>query len=332
MYLSILVVVKEVLFNCLRVLAILTSILNIIVFLNPMLKDSTYRLLLISSVNDLVYSLMVAVLFLIRESFCVLFCSPNSQYLRCLLHIIIEDYFTSCLFMINILIELLQSFKRLFVISNKKNFQHFSMSSAMIAIFLISFTFYSPVIFLNRIGYANTTNEYIVEPTDFGHTKFGRLIPFFLSLIRLVLATLILFAINILTFVRFRKYFNRKSFLNEQNSATNSTNFFSYGTRSGQKSSNFRMSIKASKNITLMLISISVLFSLGTMPFALYYAFRDFFEVKQEYQVMVFNFSAFCLHLFIIVKLFIYYCFNKMYRKILSSQLTSFFRYFSFRN
>lgn len=328
MDLSIFVLVKEILFTALRVIAILTSILNIIVFLNPILKNSTYRLLLISSVNDLVYSLMVVVLFLIREPFCIIFCTLSNQYLRYWLYIIIEDYLTSCLFMMNILIELLQSFKRLFVISNNKNMNTLSVSFYIIFFFLFSFTFYSPVVFLNKVVFINNTNEYKVEFTKFGTSKFGRLIPFLLSLIRLTLATIVLFLINILTFVRFKKYFKRKSFLNEKNS----TNFISYGTGQNPTATSVRMSIRASKNITLMLISISVLFSLGSLPFALYYAFRDFFVVEHDYQILMFEFSVLCLHLFIIVKLFIYYSFNKMYRKILSNHLILFFRFFSFKN
>lgn len=329
---SIFVMVKVVLFTTLRVIAILTSILNIIVFLNPMLKDSTYRLLLISSVNDLAYSLMVVVLFLIRDPFCIIFCSLSNQYFRYWLYIIIEDYLTSCLFMMNILIELLQSFKRYFVISNNKNSNTLSVFYFVIYFFLFSFIFYSPVVFLNKVVFVNNTNEYKVELTQFGISKFGRLIPFFLSLIRLTLATIVLFVLNVLTFVRFKKYFNRKSFLSEQNSFKNSTNLTSYGTRQKTTASSILLPLKASKNITLMLISISVLFSLGSLPLALFYAFRDFFIVKHEYQIIMFEFSVLCLHLFIIVKLFIYYSFNKMYRKILSNQLVNFFRFFSLKN
>lgn len=332
MNLSIFDIVREVFFTVLRTVAILTSILNIIVFLNSMLKDSTYRLLLISSLNDLFYSILVVLLFLIREPFCFLFCSSSNQYFRCVLYIFVENYLTSCLFMMNILIELLQSFKRLVVISNKKNVEKFSITGVVIVIFVISFTFYTPVIFLNKIVHLNETDEYKVEHTNFGKTNFGRMIPFFLSVIRLGLATIVLFVINVFTFVHFKKYFNRKSFLNDHNSCTPSTNLNSYGTRPNPISSNYRMSIKASKNITLMLISISVLFSLGTLPLALFYAFRDFLMVNEEYQIMMFDFCALCLHLFIIIKLFIYYSFNKMYRKILNSHWFTFYQFFSFKN
>lgn len=313
---------KEIFFTILRLIAVTTSILNIIVFLNPVLKDSTYRLLLITSIIELIYSFLLAMYYFIQEPFCIFLCTSGNQFIRCLLIILVENYLTSCLFVMNILIELWQSLKRLFLISNKKSVEKITVPIAMIIICFVSCIFYAPVMFLKKIVYSNETQHYKLENTEFGKTDFGRLIPFILSIIRLQLATTILIFLNIFTFFRFKKYFMRKSILNDRSSITTSSNFtLNYGTKSCtvKRKIKIRSSIKASKNITLMLISISVLFSIGTLPLAMYYALSDYFQVKFEFKVIMFDFATFCLYLFIIIKLAIYYIFNKMYRKILKN-------------
>lgn len=83
---------------------------------------------------------------------------------------------------------------------------------------------------------------------------------------------------------------------------------------------------KAKRNLTRMVISVSFLHSLGTLPWSTYIIMNNLFNLDASYVRYISNAAAILLYFFIACKIFIYYFFNRLYRNILNSQV----RYFLF--
>jgi hypothetical protein len=80
------------------------------------------------------------------------------------------------------------------------------------------------------------------------------------------------------------------------------------------------------KNITLMLLSISFLYVLGNLPYAIYFVSTRIFKIKPDLIQGLFVISQCSLYFLIIFKVFIYYFFNKMFRKEFDNIFHSLFK------
>lgn len=210
--------IEEYIFCGLSSIGAITSIINAFVFLNRALKDQIFNFYIVSSLVDFIYSIVIAFMVLIE---CGSICD-NIRGLHFLTHfyrIYLDDYLTSSLAINNILIEIFLSTQRFFIISNKKCLQSISSIRIILIVFCFSLLFYSPVLFLKRIvsidqhnsSFNSTTNGYKLEYTEFGNSSIGRALPLILSSIRFILASVILFLINLFTLIKFRKHVNKKS-------------------------------------------------------------------------------------------------------------------------
>lgn len=90
---------------------------------------------------------------------------------------------------------------------------------------------------------------------------------------------------------------------------------------------------KTSRNITLMLITVSFLFSFCTLPWATYYALS--LTVLQEEKNctthLFYIFGIICLYCLTNAKIFVYLIFNKLYRKVFTSYFRKFILRFKFQ-
>lgn len=201
--------IDEVLFTFISSLASITSLINICVFSNTNLKDPIYSYHLVSSIVDLVYSIIVSFFIFYK---CGTSCDLvrgkafSTQFYRAYL----DDYFTSCLAINNILLELLASLQRFFMISNKTFLQSIKPKIFLPIIFTFSLVYYSPFLFMGKIVEKNI-NEFVIIKTEFGNSKLGDIITLILASLRLCIASPVLFIINFVTLIRFKHRLNRKS-------------------------------------------------------------------------------------------------------------------------
>lgn len=80
-----------------------------------------------------------------------------------------------------------------------------------------------------------------------------------------------------------------------------------------------RKESKAKKNITLMVLIVSCAFTLANLPSALFNCFKAFNFLDENFILSTISRSF--LYMLVIIKFFIFFLFNKLYRKILFSKI-----------
>ena len=127
------------------------------------------------------------------------------------------EYFTSCLAICCILIEIYISMKRYLLIINKRFLERLSNGLVIVMIAIISLIYYVPILFIYKIVpyqvVVNNQNQtyYSTLSSDFGMTGFGKLIPTILSSVRTILVTIVLLVINIISSIAFKKHMKKKA-------------------------------------------------------------------------------------------------------------------------
>lgn len=197
----------EYIFCIICALGSVSSLINISVLTNPRLKDTVYKYFLASSIIDLFYTVIIALKIFIT---CGTECDNiRKNQLSTMVYILyFQDYLTSCFAINNILIEIFVSLQRFFIISNRKMMQHLKPLKVVLGIFMFTLVYYSPLMFMKEITSFN--NNFKLENTQFGTSSIGRVISVILTLTRLFLASVFLFAINWLNLVKFNRLMRKK--------------------------------------------------------------------------------------------------------------------------
>jgi hypothetical protein len=194
----------------------LTNFINICVFLHPKLTDPSYRYMLSNSITNFFY-----LIFLFMDAIFVvcLNCLSSQTYFAALYSIAIDGYFTSCLAIYRILIDITLSVRTLRILKNKKWLEKVSHTWIMAFWFFFSLIFYAPQAFAYAIytwqsSLYGTLLLYYADFNDFGNTLVYVVISNVETSIRLFLAVVVLSVINFLNVIEFRKRFQRKIFKN----------------------------------------------------------------------------------------------------------------------
>lgn len=206
---------KISIFLCL--FGVFTNSLNIAVFTMSKMKDSSFKYMLATSVSDFFYSIFELVYFLILCDDCKL----KTKYFSQIYKFLIDDYFTSSLAIFCILVDIVLSIQRYFILINKPFVQKSLHKWVLLFLFVIAIIYYLPVLFIKKIilvlnlttNRNETVNEYDLVSNDIGKSLFGKITPIVLLLIRMLLSTVLLVFINFLNAFEFRKrfYSNDKS-------------------------------------------------------------------------------------------------------------------------
>ena len=191
-----------------------TNLINIIVFLNPKLKNFQFKYLLSSSVCDIFYLGLLSFQLVVMCNECEI----SKTYLTQLYAIIVDFYLTSGLALAFILIEIWISLQRYLMLKNKVCFLNRIAWPWIVTILaLVSFLLYLPILFrysiIEQENFNNQTHQYkttySLKPTNFAES-FGKKIFVGLGLLRILLNTFVLSAVNLLVLNEFKKNFNKK--------------------------------------------------------------------------------------------------------------------------
>jgi hypothetical protein len=317
--------------NCLIcIIGVFTNIINIIVFMDKKLKDPSYKYMLLLAINNTIYLFMLVFIVFIK---CGTVCDVQFAHFYSTNFYVFYflDYFTSCLAINGILIELILSLQRLCLSfqAMKSRFLklfHESFETFALVLFLFSFFYYAPILFLKKIVPFKTNNSSIVhyrlEETELGKSVYGKVVLITLSIIRLCLATVVLLAINLLTTCKFNRYMTKKtSIFNLKNTKHTS--------KINRKK--YKVILSNKYNITLLVITRSFLFSLGTIPYMINYIICIMFKNKnnENYFAKVQTILLTCVHLMYSFDIFVYYFFNRIYRKTLRRIFGKYFKIFN---
>ena len=141
-------------------------------------------------------------------------CPLHNTYFTKVYTIYINYYFTSVLAIFCILNDIFLSLLRYSVLKNNTYLQSFRYYLVIGFLFLISLLYYSPILFFYDIIPIQTANnnttvifqdDYAVVKNSLGLSLYGKITPIVLSVIRLILAMLVLTTINIFNVIEFKK-------------------------------------------------------------------------------------------------------------------------------
>jgi hypothetical protein len=143
-------------------------------------------------------------------------------FLFSILDILLSNYFTSCLALSNIIIEIVVTCQRVIIISNKGSNERARRPWLVcLIIFIISLTVYSPVLFMSQVKTEETRNvttvrrDYYPGMTDFGKSKVGLFLKQLIALLRIGLVLVVLSIVNCIASVKYTAFYNRKLALKE---------------------------------------------------------------------------------------------------------------------
>ena len=142
---------NDVIIHVSMFISIVASFINLIVFAHKNLRQNhfTYNFLLCMSVADFTYSTSL-IIWRYFWRYCQpspLMCGSSVQYFSQVLSIGIETYFTSCLAIFSIFLEIFLNAQRYFLISNKKYLRDVTAIKAVPIIAVISLIYYLPLLF-----------------------------------------------------------------------------------------------------------------------------------------------------------------------------------------
>ena len=127
----------------------ITNLLNISVFMNTKLKDSTYKYYLANSVLDLFFLIISGVSVTLG---CGNLCLPNYfSYTGQVFYVWFVNSFSRVIAVFNVLIEIYVSFHRLLLIKNKRFLKDISVIKVLFALLIISLLYYLPSFFSLKV-------------------------------------------------------------------------------------------------------------------------------------------------------------------------------------
>ncbi|CAF1012232.1 unnamed protein product [Brachionus calyciflorus] len=266
---------NEYLFSILCFLGSITSLINIFIFYKIRLKDQIFKYYLTTSIIDFGYTLILGLNSIVN---CGTSCKERTESLVGKFYeLILCEYLTSSFAITGILIDLFVSVQRLLVVVSNPVLTYLNPSFVVIVLITAGLFYYIPVLFVKKISEIGP-KVYKLQYTQFGNSEFGKVVPIFLSSIRLILASVILFIINLFTLFQLTKRIKKESivniFVSNLNEENSSLKFLT------KKRKFFTTRLKAKKNITLMIISIAFTYTIGTLPWAFYYSISSFFREK----------------------------------------------------
>ncbi len=191
------------------VFGLITNTLSVLVFLKANLKDSSFKYMLVTSFSDLLYlglSLIAAILSDLYEAD-----GFNHSYFKNIYLLWIDDYFTGCLAIFCILIDIVLALQRYLILLNKTCCQKMSHNIIMIVLLIISLIYYLPILYFTDVicNFSNQTNltQCKAVRNQQGSSLLGNLSVILMSAFRIFLVIIILTSINILNSYEFKKRF-----------------------------------------------------------------------------------------------------------------------------
>ncbi len=191
------------------VFGFLTNLVNIIVLVNPKMKDVSFKYLLAISISDLIYLGFEGYSLIDICSDCPL----HTSYFTQIFIIFIDGYLTSCLAIFCILTDIFLSLIRYSTLKNKIYLQSLNYYLVIGFLFALALIYYLPVLFFYEIipiSNNTETTDYLTITNSLGSSLFGKITPIILSTIRIILAMFILTGINIMNAIEFKKRFSNR--------------------------------------------------------------------------------------------------------------------------
>ena len=291
---------------------IFTNLINVLVFANPRLKDLIYKYMLIKSINNLIF---VILSFLNQFLNSCSSCSWSITYWANVYNIASGLYFQSCMALYRVLIEIVISIYIYSILVNRLWLNRVSYKLVCSILFIISLAFYAQKPFVFQILFNPVTSSYYVWFSDFGLTRTSVIINICQGVIRSTLTVIVLTILDVLNVIKFRQRCNVRYNSRKSVSYSASQSGFNNNTNS---SVSLAKSSKGFKNVTKMVV-ISTFFKVFfETPFAVAVMmnFAGFSLNSPPFYAFYLS-SGFLIYISPAFDLFIYFCFNAHYKRVL---------------
>lgn len=306
---------------------IATNLINILVFVNPLLKDPTFRYMLAKSVIILFYFI-----FLVLNVVLVYcgFCPVTFTYAANVYSIAVGYYLFSSLNIMRLFIEITISLRTYTILNNRMYCTRVSYVFIIGVIVLLGLVYYVQKPFTFRIVYVSQLGVYYVVSSDFGLTRIAQTLSIAQEMIRVLLIVILLTVINVLNLVKFRRRFKQRkigavSGLSKQQLA-NPTSIGSVAVaaksmittnQQSQVEQNVERNNEATRSLTKMVLVTSFFRILCELPFVAAFVLIATGRTNEA----VFSFfyaSAAAIYVPPMCDICIYYFFNKNFKTVLN--------------
>jgi hypothetical protein len=187
----------------------LTNFLNILVFLNHKLKDTSYKYMLSNSISNFMY---LALAFLSTIFMSCTSCVTNKTYFAAFFQAYIAGYCSSVLAFYRITVEILLSFHTYCILINQYWLRVVSYRLYFILLFILSTLIYAYSPFNQQIVAIWDPNQfkyvYLALTSNFGISGAGKNLGLVIMFIRLGLVVVVLTLLNVMNVIEFRRRFN----------------------------------------------------------------------------------------------------------------------------
>lgn len=313
-------------------IGILTNTVNISVFLNGELKNTSYKLMMAKSVANLLYLLIA----FINEI--VAFCS-NCVWRSYYLTVFYSFAFSICLAVMlaifRILVEITLSIYILCLLINKPWTKKHTWIWILIGLAVLSFGIYSqkPLLF-NIVQVVPGENLYKLVSTDLGLSDANDVLTVVQTFTRIFLSVIVLSTVNLINLYFYKRRYNDRvgnsSFdsaphslfgstrrRNHQSGEHSKTNDMVHRCRQSEPSRPNSSRRRNVRNMSRMVIVSSLLYAIGELPYGIFFILNVLIT-KSPSLTMFSTISTIILYLVPSLDIFVYYFFNKLYRAVLN--------------
>ncbi|CAF0944230.1 unnamed protein product [Brachionus calyciflorus] len=282
---------------------LVTNLINLFIFSNRQLSNIIYKYLIIYTVSNLYYFIISFLIFLPR---CGVYCTFSQTYLPQYYLYLFYNYLKNISSYFNIFIQILVSFQRLAFVLNLKWYNLNHVIIITISLIILSTLLNLPLLLTKEIKIGLV---YSVVLNDFGKSLIGKWLVIIVSILKgFVLITIIL-VINLITMYKLKHRMNIKKAIKYM--------------RNNELNSNEK---KANRNLTVMVITLGFFNSICYIPNSTAYIMQQIFDNNHIfYRVFLVCSNT----IFLCIQssdIFVYYFFNKYYRRIFNKYLIKIFK------
>ena len=191
-------------------IGVCTNIVNIMVFMNPKLKDKVFKYMLVSCISELFYLLISGLATLTQ---CGELCIENSSTLMGQIFTLYIFYFLAgSLAIFTVLVEIFLSFQRYMILRNRRFLVKTNVCIIASVLFVLSLLVNVPTVTnFEIIPLDPSANTYIMSMTPLGISDHGKLLKSASGLIRTFLTCVVLTTFSLMTAVKSRDHFMKKN-------------------------------------------------------------------------------------------------------------------------
>ncbi|CAF0961258.1 unnamed protein product [Brachionus calyciflorus] len=242
----------------------ITNLINSMVFMHSKLRsNSTFNYFLVIALANSIY---MGVSFFYFVTRCRLICSFANSYASQLYLFIFCNYIKNIAAFVVLFFQITVSFQRFLIISNITKIKIPNIFLLLVVFILFSAGFNLPVVLsreIIKLPFKNGTQkeEFTLIFNDYGKSLFSKWFIISINIFRSVFLTSLVFIINILSLIEFRKSIEKKRKIKLSNK--------------GDEESN---ESKANRNLTRMVIIMSFIYFGGNIPNIVTYILQQFLD------------------------------------------------------